>query len=142
MRVHPVLFVAALLCASAATAHADDCGPGRVSSLSVNTGKTTAVLNWTAPGGDCASGNASSYEVRRSTGPITDTNWQSATVASSGASESNGNPQCAEVGSLSCNTTYYWVVFVIDASGNRSPLSNVVSVATKGCGTSSEVLCP
>ncbi len=130
------------LVALAGSAHADDAGPGRISTLTVSTGKTTAALTWTAPGGDCASGNASTYEIRRSSGAITDTNWQSATLAASGTIESNGNTQCHDFASLTCNTTYYWVVFAIDASGNRSPLGNVVSAAQKSCASSAEVLCP
>lgn len=132
----------AFLLALAIPASADDAGPGRISTLTVSTGKTTAALTWTAGGGDCASGNASTYEIRRSGSAITDTNWQSATLAATGTSETNGNSQCHDFASLACNSTYYWVVFAIDASGNRSPLGNVVSVAQKGCGTSSEVLCP
>lgn len=136
--IAPVALLAVLAC----TAHADDNGPSRISSLSVSTGKTTAVLTWTAGGGDCSSGNASTYEIRRSSGSITDTNWQSATLVATGTADTNGSPQCHDFASLSCNATYYWVVFAIDASGNRSPLGNVVSAAQKSCSNNSEVLCP
>jgi len=142
MRVSPIILVAVLVCAFVSSARADDAGPGRISTLTVGPGKTTAALYWTAGGGDCASGNASTYEIRRSTGSITDTNWQSATVAATGASASNGSPQCESLSSLTCNTTYYWVVFTIDSSGNRSPLGNVVSATQLACVPSSpEIFC-
>lgn len=132
----------ALLVAFACPVHADDSGPSRISSLSVGTGKTTAALLWTAGGGDCTSGDALTYEIRRSTSNITDTNWQSAAVVASGSADTNGSTQCQEFSSLSCNTTYYWVVFTFDSAGNRSPLGNVVSAAQKSCGTFAEVACP
>jgi len=46
------------------------------------------------------------------------------------------------VGSLSCNTTYYFAVKSKDSSGNWSAISNVVSRVTRACIPSSpEVTC-
>lgn len=142
MRVLSVMVAAVIACAFSAIAWADDAGPGRISTLTAGPGKTTAALYWTAGGGDCASGNASTFEVRQWTSTITDTNWQDASVVASGNSVTNGNQQCASITSLTCNTTYYFVVFTFDASGNRSPLGNVVSTTTLACIPSSyEITC-
>lgn len=126
----------------AAQALADECAPAKVTNLSVGTGKTTAVLAWTDPGNDCNTGTASSYEIRRSSATITDTNWQSATVVATGTpAGSNGTGDCRQITSLTCEQTYYYVIFHFDAAGNRSPISNCVSGTQASCTFSPEVDC-
>ena len=125
-----------------ALAHADACAPAKVANLSVITGKTTAVLTWNDPGDDCDTGTAASYEIRRSSGTITDTNWQSATVVASGSpAGADGTPDCRDFTNLGCGQTYYYVIFFFDAAGNRSPISNLASGTQKACNTSREVAC-
>ncbi|MCC6350231.1 MAG: hypothetical protein IT347_11655 [Candidatus Eisenbacteria bacterium] len=126
----------------ATQALADDCAPAKVTNLAVGTGKTTAVLEWTDPGNDCNTGTASSYEIRRSSSTITDTNWQSATVVATGTpAGSNGTGDCRQITGLTCEQTYYYVIFHFDAAGNRSPISNCVSGTQASCSFSPEVDC-
>jgi hypothetical protein len=122
------------LLTSAGIATAQDvCGPSKINNLSVGTGQTTASLSWTNSGDDCNTGTATTYEIRRSGSIITDTNWQGATVAATGTPFGNGTDQCVTIYNLTCNTTYYWAIFLIDEAGNRSPLSNVVQQGTPTC---------
>ncbi len=129
-----------LVWASVATAQ-DVCGPSKINDVTGDAGKTTAYVSWTNSGDDCNTGTATSYEIRRSTSNITDTNWQSASVVATGTPGGNGTNTCVNFDGLQCNTTYYWVVFLIDEAGNRSPFSNVFQKATAGCGTILEVAC-
>lgn len=137
--------LALALCAVSAFAQ-DVCAPAKVTTLSqTSTGYHTYLLGWTATGDDCTTGNATSYELRRSTSTITDTNWQSATVIASGSSATNGNADCFQSQFFSCPgaTTYYYAVFLIDDAGNRSPISNVISAAPRCGAPNQEVLdCP
>lgn len=136
-----VLSMSMLTC-FAALALADECAPAKVTDLAVYTGRTTAVLSWTDSGDDCNTGTATSYEIRRSSATITDTNWQSATVAATGTpAGGNGTSECVKISNLTCSTTYYWVVFLIDEAGNRSPISNCVSGTQTSCPFSPEVEC-
>lgn len=126
----------------ATQALADVCAPAKVTNLAVGTGKTTAVLEWTDPGNDCNTGTASSYEIRRSGSTITDTNWQSATVVATGTpAGSNATGDCRQITGLTCEQTYYYVIFHFDAAGNRSPISNCVSGTQASCSFSPEVDC-
>jgi len=95
------------------------------------TTETTASLRWNASGDDSLTGNASSYDVRYSTTPITAANWGSATQV-------NGEPTPAApntvtnftVTGLARQNTYYFAVKVSDDAGNVSALSNVVNTTT------------
>jgi len=130
----------ALFAASAALA--DECAPAKVTNLTFSTGHSTGVLTWTDPGDDCNTGTAASYEIRRSSSAITDTNWQSASVFLTGTpSGGNGTTECRDFSGLTCNTTYYFVIFFFDAAGNRSPISNNPHATTKACNNFIEILC-
>lgn len=128
----------------ATQARADECAPAKVIDLAViATGKTTSVVTWTDPGDDCNTGTAASYEIRRSTATITDTNWQSASVVATGTpGGANGTAECRDFTGLTCTATYYYAIFFFDAAGNRSPISNVPSGTQKSCSWTHEVACP
>jgi len=133
----------ALVLFAASVALADECAPAKVTNLGFATGHSTAVLTWTDPGDDCNTGTAASYEIRQSSSAITDTNWQSASIYLTGTpAGGNGTNECKDISGLTCNTTYYWVIFFFDAAGNRSPISNNPSLATKSCASSPQVACP
>ena len=137
------LMVAVLALAFAVPAAAQDvCVPAKVIDLAVGSGKTTAAISWTAPGDDCNSGTATSYDLRYSTSPINDGNFASATPISTGMPQVAGSPECAPLSGLSCNTTYYFALKTTDDAGYVSPLSNVVTKATRPCNQSQEVMCP
>jgi hypothetical protein len=141
------LFIVAclLVCGASAALAQDVCAPAKVTTLSQTlTGFHTYAIGWTATGDDCSTGDASTYEVYRSTSTITDTNWQSATLVGGDTSASNGNTNCYVAPYQSCPaTTYYYAVFLIDDAGNRSPISNVISAAPRCGAPNTEVIdCP
>jgi subtilisin family serine protease len=115
-------------------AEPDSVAPGMVSSLQALAPNGTRVtLRWTATGDDGSTGTASRYEVRYSTAPITEANFESALHAT-------GAPRPAAAGSqeemrvtgLNFLTTYYFALKAFDEFGNASPLSNVPSATTLG----------
>jgi hypothetical protein len=90
-------------------------------------GSDTLKLVWTAPGDDGLAGKADHFEVRLSTSPITDSNWDSAwLIGSTPAPLPSGQRQSLIVRGLSRGTTYYFALKSIDDVGNTSALSNVV----------------
>lgn len=92
---------------------------------------TTATLNWTAVGDDSLTGTASSYDIRYSTSPITNSTWNSATaVTGEPAPEVAGTPQSYVVRNLNRQVFYYFAIRAIDDGGNVSALSNVPTVTT------------
>ena len=124
-----LLFAFAAMGLMSGTALAQDvCAPSAVS-ISTTTYYASIKITWNATGDDCTSGNATTKEVRYSTSPITDTNWQSASVVpGTTSSASNGNPDFMCLSLDPCaTTTYYFAAFLIDDAGNRSPISNVVT---------------
>ncbi len=87
----------------------------------------TVALVWTAPGDDGDVGTATVYELRRSTAPIDETNWGSATVVTGlPAPLPAGTRQRAVVRGLVPGTTYYFAIRSADEAGNWSALSNVM----------------
>ncbi len=89
-------------------------------------------LTWTAPSDDHGlDGAASSYDVRYSTVPIDETNWDSATQATGEpAPLAAGQPQSFTVTGLQADTQYYFAIRTLDAEGNVSDFSNVPSATT------------
>lgn len=97
---------------------------------------TTVTLHWTAPGDDGAVGQATAYDVRYSTSPITGGNFSSASQVSGVSSpKTAGGAEAKIVTGLQSNTTYYFAVKTVDDNGNWSAISNVVSHTT-GCNPS------
>lgn len=89
------------------------------------------TLNWTAPGDDGNTGSASFYDIRYSTSPITDGNWEASDQASGEPDpQVAGSTESFAVTGLSPSTTYYFAIKTGDEVPNWSPLSNVISVAT------------
>jgi len=110
----------------------DTTPPATVTDLSIFFISTyTLGLSWTAPGDDGNIGTASEYDLRYSTSPITEANWDLATRVT-------GEPKPSEAGSdetfyvrgLSSGTTYYFALKAADEVPNWSSLSNVASRTT------------
>lgn len=93
---------------------------------------TSITLTWTAPLDDHGvSGKAASYDVRYSTSPIDETNWETALQATGEPTPSTpGLPEMLVVNGLTPGTVYYFAVKSADEAGNVSDLSNVVSLKT------------
>ncbi len=98
-------------------------------------------LDWTAPidEGDADPENlaAASYDVRFSTQPNTDANWDAATpvVNPESAPQDAGSAETFNATGLSPSTTYYFAIKSTDEAGNVSGLSNVVSATTMATDT-------
>ncbi|NIS17587.1 MAG: hypothetical protein GWN00_33520 [Aliifodinibius sp.] len=116
-RMRLLLIVFALIIAATANISAQDL--------------TSVTLNWTAPGDDGNVGQAAQYDVRYSTGPITNQNWNSAIQADGEpAPAPAGDPETFTISGLESNTTYYFAIKTADEAGNWSGLSNVAMVTT------------
>jgi hypothetical protein len=107
--------------------------PTTITSLVASSpGYYEVTLTWTAPQDDHGvGGKAAGYDVRYSTSPIDDTNWDTAIQASGEPSPSSpGLPEQMVVTGLSRGTTYYFAVKSYDEVPQYSALSNVVSATT------------
>jgi subtilisin family serine protease len=84
-------------------------------------------LSWTAPA-DPGNGKASSYQIRYATAPITEANFSMATpVSNTPPAAAAGTQQTFNVIGLQSSTTFYIALKAVDAFGNISGISNIVS---------------
>ena len=115
----------------------DDVAPDAVTDLAVDqTGSNHAILSWTASGDDANVGTASSYDLRYSTSPIDENNFDSATSAGPlPHPAAAGNHEVFEVGGLDVTTQYYFALVVVDEQQNRSGVSNSPDGTTLGAPT-------
>jgi phosphodiesterase/alkaline phosphatase D-like protein len=106
--------------------------PAPIATMTITgTTESSASVRWTAVGDDSLTGTATSYDVRYSTSPITESNWGSATqVSGEPAPTAAGTTQNMTVVGLTRQTTYYFAMKVADEAGNQSALSNVVNATT------------
>jgi hypothetical protein len=107
----------------------DTTPPAAVSSLHF-TGATpsSATIQWTAPGDDCTSGTAFSYEIRYSLVEISDhASFAAATLhTGSPLPAMAGTLQSTTIGGLTSGAVYYFAMKTADERGNVSGLSNVI----------------
>lgn len=111
-------------------------------------GRTTLVVNWSAPSALGWPGGVEQYAIRYSTAPITEANFDSALVPANPppTPSAPGTQECFKVSGptgqpLSVCTTYYVAIKAKCAGAGYSGLSNVPSRKTK-CSGSGEVDCP
>lgn len=91
----------------------------------------TVTLNWTAPGDDGASGQASFYDIRYATVMLTESNWdQAIQIDGESTPQSAGSSETFLVTGLDPSTTYYFGIKVGDEIPNWSTLSNIVTITT------------
>jgi hypothetical protein len=94
---------------------------------------TSITVSWSSPFDDDVSGLADNFDLRRSTTPITDANFDSATqVTGEPAPGPPGNVHTMTVGQLTAGTTYYFAIRTSDVAENTSTISNVPSETTTG----------
>ncbi len=112
---------------------ADSIPPGPIVGLEVvGAGIDHLDLSWIAPGDDGDLGQAERYEVRYSTEPILEADWDRAVRV-------QPDPACAEAGTeewlrvegLLPSTPYHFTLRAIDASGNLGPICPCVRGVTK-----------
>jgi chitodextrinase len=115
------------------TKSGDRIAPAAVTDLSVTAQTATTLhLEWTAPGNDGAQGTASHYEIRLSTAPITEGNWDSAlAVRESLPCRAAGLAESVDLGCLEPNATYHVALKTADEVPNWSTISNVAFGVTE-----------
>ncbi len=110
----------------------DKTPPTDITALLLKTPTPQAVyLVWTSPGDDGAVGTATQYDIRYSTEPLDNSNWDSATqFDGEPVPKPAGQPENVKIGSLLSVTTYHFGVKTGDEADNWSGLSNIVSGKT------------
>ncbi|MFK7908182.1 MAG: fibronectin type III domain-containing protein, partial [Chitinophagales bacterium] len=111
----------------------DNIPPAAISDLTATTITENSIeFQWTAPGDDDMTGTASSYDIRYSTDPIDNNNFDTATPYSNPPTPSiSGTTETGLLESLVPNTTYYFAIKTMDLQGNLSSLSNVLTTTTE-----------
>lgn len=110
----------------------DSIPPSAISDLAATAASYNSVtLSWTAKGDDGDAGKANGYDIRYSSLPITDFNWDGAAKAlGEPRPQTSGAPETFKVMGLSQNSVYYFAVKSIDNTGNVSGLSNLAEGTT------------
>lgn len=107
--------------------------PSKVWTLDAAAASSNAIrLEWTAPGDDGLSGNASEYDIRFRTGPIASAeDWDSAAACAGEPYPSkHGTKERFWVDGLALGTEYRFALRTSDEAGNWSPISNLAEKAT------------
>jgi hypothetical protein len=106
--------------------------PGAVTNLGTSMiSDQNLALIWTATGDDGLSGQATAYDLRQSSTPLSDANFAGAASIPLTAPGTSGSSQGTVVTGLSPGATYYFAIKVRDESGNWSLLGNVLAVQMK-----------
>lgn len=93
------------------------------------------TLQWTVPDDQPPYGSATQFEVRYAGGPITEQNFENATLVSEvPAWGGPGTPMCLPVAPLALCQTYYFAIRTTYSCGNASLISNVASARTRCTG--------
>ncbi len=106
--------------------------PGRVTTLqAAETFSTSILLTWISTGSNGKFGTAKRYELRYSTTPLSESNFEGG-IAAVGLPVPlrTGYWESYNLSELKPSTTYYVALRVIDAFDNVSPISNVVVTTT------------
>ncbi len=133
--VSPADAVAAAIAAELAAAATDTTAPAPITDLTHSDATATSItLSWTASGDDDMTGTATSYDVRYSTSPIIEGNWDSATETEVTGEQTIPSPagsvENMTVSGLLAETTYYFAIKVSDEAENESDISAFYKVAT------------
>jgi hypothetical protein len=92
----------------------------------------TLSLHWTAPGDDGASGTATSYNLRWSSSPINDGNFNAASAIATSHPLISGNTENVAVAGFPSEDIVYFALKTSDEVPNVSGLSNVLQLTTPG----------
>jgi streptogramin lyase len=114
------------------TAPTDTAPPAAVTTLAAGSPTLASVgLTWTAPGDDGATGRASQYDIRYSTSPIGEADWDAATpCVGEPAPKGAGEGEAFTADNLNPGTPYYFALKSADEVPNWSALSNVATATT------------
>lgn len=99
-----------------------------VAAVQAATEVVSVTLRWTAPGDDSTRGTATAYDLRRSSTPITELNFNTATqITGVPAPRTAGTAESFLVGNLTSGVQYYFALRSRDEAGNWSKISNLAS---------------
>ncbi|MCK4365671.1 MAG: hypothetical protein KAW45_06445 [Thermoplasmatales archaeon] len=106
--------------------------PAAVTDLAISESTYDSVtLTWTAPGDDNDENKASAYDIRYSSSPITEDNWEFADICYGEPDpEIAGERQYFTVVNLDDSTNYYFGLKSLDELPQSSKLSNIESSRT------------
>jgi hypothetical protein len=135
--IYTIRLMAGALAAVSTRGAAANTPPSRITDLAASVvNDNNVTLTWTAPADDGASGRATMYELRRSSQPITDANFLSATaVPIAQVPKSAGAAEQFAVTGLTPSTPYYFAIRAVDDAASASLVSNNVSVTTRATDT-------
>ena len=113
------------------TPSTDTTPPGAATIAAGSPTASAITVTWTAMADDGATGIAAkSYQLRYSTAAITDGNFASASLATTGTPKAPGSSESVTVSGLTASTKYYFALKIVDTAGNISALSNNASATT------------
>ncbi len=126
----------------------DTTPPAQVTDLEVKqVGSTYAILQWTAPGNNGTTGQASQYDLRYSTtGPLTNATFSQGVQVPTPLPGVAGTVQSANASGLQPATFYWFALRTADSVPNWSPISNLATINTlpaslpNGSATAPEVM--
>jgi len=123
------------VCATAGTnpscASECDIPPATITDLVATSHCDKVTLEWTAPGDDGSTGQATQYDLRRSSSSITnDTQFYAATPISISAPQTAGSAESYDDNLGHCSGGKYYRLKTVDDAGNWSSMSNEVTGAT------------
>jgi hypothetical protein len=109
----------------------DDVPPETVTDLHGTPAGDGVDLAWTVPRDQGPEGaRVARYELRFSTSPILEDNFDAATPISAPAPGTAGAIETVRAGGLEEHVAYWFALRSVDRAGNPSPLSNVPSITT------------
>jgi hypothetical protein len=96
--------------------------------LPATAGAVDVCLRWTAPGDDGNIGQATYYDLRYFTAPITEANWAATMYVQTTPEQPSpaGQIDSCVVSGLEADTDYWFAIKAADENYNWSELSNVV----------------
>lgn len=103
----------------------------------------SATLRWSAPSDNGSANPVAAYDLRYSTTPVTDGNWEGASVVPAGALPapgSSGTQEQCVVHGLPILTQLYFGLRSQDAASNVSSISNVATATTDRPGSENEAI--
>ena len=114
------------LISNVATAETPGVAPAAVNDLAVVGANGTEIdLQWTATGDDVTTGTAAAYDIRRSSAPITEGNFDAATPLPGPPSPAPpGSTENYTATGLTGETTYYFAIRVRDELNNWSAINS------------------
>jgi hypothetical protein len=102
--------------------------------------QNSVTFGWTVPGEEGVTGKPTRYDIRYSSSPLTEANWDAATqVQGESVPGDFGEQQSFTITGLNPGTTYYVAIKTADDGGHTSQLSNVASGTTATSGNHAPV---